>query len=79
MPYDLERIILRCLRKTREERYASTSDIVRELEECRSLASEPVSGINFKVLLRQSKRPRVAIPALLTSPVSGAFGLVDRS
>jgi tRNA A-37 threonylcarbamoyl transferase component Bud32/cephalosporin-C deacetylase-like acetyl esterase len=66
VPHDLERIILRCLRKPREERYASAADIVHDLEKCRSLASEPASGINFKVLLRQSRRPRVAIPILLT-------------
>jgi eukaryotic-like serine/threonine-protein kinase len=65
VPHDLERIILRCLRKPREERYASAADVVHDLEECRALASEPASGINFKVLLRQSKRPRVAIPVLL--------------
>jgi hypothetical protein len=71
--HDLERIILRCLRKSREERYSSASDALRELEECRSLASEPVSGINFKVLLRQSKRPRIAIPALVTILLLGIF------
>ena len=71
VPHDLERIIYRCLRKSREERYSSASEILRELKECRSLASEPVSGINFKVLLRQSKRPRVAIPGSVVDPVVG--------
>jgi serine/threonine protein kinase len=33
VPYDLQRIIFRCLRKSREERYASASDVLRELEE----------------------------------------------
>jgi cephalosporin-C deacetylase-like acetyl esterase/predicted Ser/Thr protein kinase len=65
VPDDLERIIRRCLRKHREERYASTSEIERELEDCRALISEPISGINLRVLFRQSKRPRVAIPVLL--------------
>ena len=73
VPHNLERIILRCLQKPREERYASAADIVHELEECRSLASEPASGINFKVLLRQSKRPRVAIPILLTIALLAAL------
>jgi eukaryotic-like serine/threonine-protein kinase len=65
VPDDLERIIRRCLRKHREERYASMPEIERELEDCRALASGPVSGINLRVLFRQSKRPRVAIPVLL--------------
>ena len=65
VPDDLERIIWRCLRKHPEERYASMLEIERELEDCRAHASEPVSGINLRVLFRQSKRPRVAIPVLL--------------
>jgi dienelactone hydrolase len=58
-------MIRRCLRKRAEERYGSVAEIERELEECRVLISEPTSGINLKVLLRQSKRPLVAIPAVL--------------
>src|SRR5258708_7665545 len=65
VPDDLERLIRSCLRKRSEERYASMSEIERELEDCRALASEPVSGINLRVLFRQSKRPSVAIPVLL--------------
>ena len=65
VPDDLERLVRRCLRKHAEERYASMSEIERELENCRSLASESVSGIDLKVLFRRSKRPSVAIPALL--------------
>ncbi len=65
VPNDLQAIILRCMRKAREERYASSSDVAHQLEKCRALASEPVSGINLRVLLQQSKRPRVAVPALL--------------
>ena len=40
-------------------------EIERDLEDCRALASEPISGINLRVLLRRSKRPSVAIPVLL--------------
>jgi eukaryotic-like serine/threonine-protein kinase len=73
VPEDLERIIRRCLRKHSEERYASVSEIERELEDCRALASGTVSGINLRVLLRQSKRPSVAIPALLILVTLGIF------
>ena len=47
VPDELERIIRRCLRKHPEERYTSMSEIERELEDCRALASEPVSGVNL--------------------------------
>ena len=65
VPDDLVRIIRCCLQKEPEERHASISEIQRELEECFALVSEPSSGINLKVLLRQSKRPKVAVPVLL--------------
>jgi serine/threonine protein kinase/cephalosporin-C deacetylase-like acetyl esterase len=65
LPGELDRMIRRCLRKRPEERYASMSEIERELQDCCALASEPATGINLRVLFRQSKRPRVAIPALL--------------
>ena len=65
VPDDLDSIVRRCLRKRREERYASISDVERELEYCRSLLSAPVSGINLRVLFRKGRRLRVAIPVLL--------------
>lgn len=66
VPEGLERIIRCCLQKNPQERYESMSEIERELDGCLRLASEPVSGINLKVLFRQSQRLRVAIPATLT-------------
>ena len=66
VPDDLERIIRRCLQKRPEDRYASMSEIERELEDCSALISEPASGINLKLLYRRSKRPSVAIPVLIT-------------
>ena len=72
VPDDLERIIRRCLRKNAGERYASVSEIERELEDCRALASGPASGIDLKILFRQSKKPSVAIPVLLALLVLGS-------
>ena len=63
VPEELKRIVKRCLRKQPEDRYASIAEVERELEECRALTSGPISGINLRVLLRQGKRPRVAIPS----------------
>ena len=66
VPDHLERIIRRCLQKCPGDRYASMSEVERELVDCRALTSEPASGINLKVLLQNTKRPSVAVPALLT-------------
>ena len=76
VPPDLERIILRCLRKHPEERYASASDVDRQLKDCSGLTSLS-SGISFKMLLRKS----VAIPGLLILLLLGSFlgSLLQRS
>ncbi len=64
VPEDLKRIVKRCLRKQPEDRYASVAEVERELEECRKLTAGPASGVNLRVLARQSKQPKVAIPLL---------------
>ena len=73
VPHDLQGIVLRCLRKDRDGRYASASEVALKLEECRALAAEPISGINFRVLLRHSRRPRVAVPALVVLLLLGSL------
>jgi serine/threonine protein kinase/formylglycine-generating enzyme required for sulfatase activity/pimeloyl-ACP methyl ester carboxylesterase len=73
VPGGLERMVIRCLRKGPEERYPSFDEIARELEDLRSLASVPVSGINLKVLVRQSRRPIVAVPLVLLLLAIGAL------
>jgi len=65
VPRELERIILRCLRKAPEERYGSAPEIEQQLEDCRALTATSASGINLGVVFRQTKRPSVAIPGLL--------------
>ena len=65
VPDELRHLIKRCLRKQPEDRYASIAVVERKLEEIRALTSGPISGVNLLILLRQSKRPRVAIPLLL--------------
>ncbi len=71
VPDDLECIIRRCLRKNAGERYASMSEVERELENCRALTLGPAGGINLRLLLRRARKPRVAIPAVF---VLLAFG-----
>lgn len=70
IPKELERITRRCLRKRPEDRYQSMLEIERELCDCQELTSELTSGVNFRVMLRQIKRPTVAIPLLLTLLIS---------
>ena len=65
VPREVEDIVLRCLRKAPEERFASAAEIEKQLDSFRTSASEPISGINLRVLVRQSQRLRIAIPALL--------------
>ncbi|HET6218280.1 MAG TPA: protein kinase, partial [Acidobacteriaceae bacterium] len=65
VPNALDRIIRCCLRKRPEERYASMIEVGQELKDCSELISEPASGVNPRVLFRQSRQPRVAVPALI--------------
>ncbi len=65
VPNALDRIIRCCLRKRPEERYASMIEVEQELKDCSELISEPASGVNPRVLFRQSRQPLVAIPALI--------------
>ena len=65
VPSALDRIIRCCLRKRPEERYASMIEVEQELKDYSELISEPASGVNPRVLFRQSRRPRVAVPALI--------------
>ena len=65
VPNALDRIIRCCLRKRPEERYASMIEVEQELKDCSELISEPASGVNPRVLFRQSRQPRVAVPALI--------------
>src|SRR5215469_4582449 len=74
VPSGLERVISRCLRKRPEERYSGMSEIEQELKDCYELASEPVTGVNLRVLFRQSRQPRVAIPALIVLLALISFG-----
>ena len=84
VPNALDRIIRCCLRKRPEERYASMMEVEQELKDCSELISEPASGVNPRVLFRQSRQPRVAIPALiillaLMSLLAGGFTTVPKS
>ncbi len=63
VPRDLEGIVRRCLRKQSSERYASMQDVEQDLKGC--LARTATSEVTLGLLLRQGKKPAVAIPLLL--------------
>jgi serine/threonine protein kinase/formylglycine-generating enzyme required for sulfatase activity/cephalosporin-C deacetylase-like acetyl esterase len=60
-----EAIILRCLERDPAKRFSSANEAVLMLSGPPA-AAESASGINLKVLLQQSKRPKVAVPVLLS-------------
>jgi serine/threonine protein kinase len=80
VPADLERIIRRCLRKQPEERFASMSDVERELQDCvasrgvskrwRTVLIASIVGVALLVgvrLLVPASRPRVLESTQLTN------------
>jgi len=73
LPSDLERIILRCLRKAPEERYGSAAEVERHLEDVRLVTSASLGGIGIKALLRKGRQARVAVPGLLLLLLLGSF------
>jgi eukaryotic-like serine/threonine-protein kinase len=73
VPTELEHIVLRCLRKAREERYASASEVERQLEDFHALTFASVGGMNLRTLLQKSRRPRVAIPVLILLLLFGSL------
>jgi serine/threonine protein kinase/formylglycine-generating enzyme required for sulfatase activity/dienelactone hydrolase len=64
-PNALDRIIRCCLRERPEDRYASMVEVEQELKACSELIAATARGVNPRALLRQSRQPRVAIPALI--------------
>jgi formylglycine-generating enzyme required for sulfatase activity/predicted esterase len=82
VPPEVRRIVARCLSKGREARYASGTELARELRSCRD-ALFPESGSMFTPgrILREARRPWVLIPLILVilALVSGIALLVKRS
>jgi hypothetical protein len=50
VPPELEHIVLRCLRKAREERYASASEVERQLEDFHALTFASAGGMNLRMI-----------------------------
>jgi formylglycine-generating enzyme required for sulfatase activity/tRNA A-37 threonylcarbamoyl transferase component Bud32/dienelactone hydrolase len=80
VPDEIELVIRRCLRKHPEERYASASEIEKELKDC-AFALGLSDGGNLRALLLRSRRPAIAIPLLiiLLTVASVSTWWMDRS
>ncbi|MBI3696421.1 MAG: protein kinase [Acidobacteria bacterium] len=66
LPTELERVVARALEKDRGARYPSAAELAKDLADYRSsLSASQTRPIDLRLLIEQSKRPRVAVPALL--------------
>jgi len=66
VPPDLERIVQRALEKKPESRYSSAEEMLKDLKGYQeSLRISEAGPLNLRWLLRQVRKPRVAIPALI--------------
>ncbi len=82
LPPEVRRIVARCLKKDREERYASGAELARELKSCRdTLFPESGSTLTLARVVREAKRPWVFVPLALVilALASGVALLVKRS
>ena len=66
VPPDLERMVQRALEKKPESRYSSAEEMLKDLKGYQeSLRISEAGPLNLRWLLREARRPRVAIPALI--------------
>jgi serine/threonine protein kinase/dienelactone hydrolase len=65
LPLELQQIIARALKKKPESRYASASEMLKDLRKYQDvLRAEELGAFNLRTLLRRIRKPRVAIPAV---------------
>lgn len=68
-PAELERVIRKCIRKQRGERYQSTRDLVVDLESLRRDQITPYRGTDFASEVEFALSPRIARTLFLTTQV----------
>jgi eukaryotic-like serine/threonine-protein kinase len=78
VPPELQTVVSRALRKKREARYASATEMLRDLtrfqEERRAQAA---GALTPRALVRRARRPAVAIPAVVALLALTSFGVWD--
>jgi len=65
IPEDLASLILRCLAKEQGERYQTATDLLAEIDCIRRPVAEAGISVYLRSLLRQLRRPVVAVPSVL--------------
>jgi len=82
IPVEIRRIVGHCLKKDREARYASGTELHRDLKACReALFPESGSALTPARIAREVRRPSIFIPILLVvaAVIAGAVFLVRQS
>ena len=65
IPVELQQIIYNALKKKRESRYSSTSEMLKDLKKYQDvLRAEELGAFNLRTILRRMRKPKVAIPAI---------------
>ncbi len=65
IPFELQQIINRALKKKPESRYSSTAEILKDLKKYQDiLRAEELEAFNLRKFLRRIRKPRIAIPAV---------------
>ena len=66
IPFELEKIINRSLKKKPESRYQSAGEVLTDLQEYQDFLKAPEVGItDLKSFVRHIRKPRVAVPVML--------------
>jgi formylglycine-generating enzyme required for sulfatase activity/dienelactone hydrolase len=82
IPPEIRRIVVRCLKKDRESRYASGAELLHDLKTCReTLFPESGAVLSPARIVREVKRPGVLVPFVLViaALAGGGMMLVKRS
>ncbi len=82
VPTEVRRAVVRCMKKDREERYATGAELCRELKSCRDiLFPESGSTLTLARAVREAKRPLVLVPLVLVivAMATGIALLVKRT
>jgi dienelactone hydrolase len=75
VPPEVDRIVGRALEKKPQARYSSAGEMLKDLEGYQeSLRIPQARPLNLRLLLRQARRPRVAIPVLIFLLALCVFG-----
>ena len=76
IPWEVEQIIGRALKKKPESRYSSAAEILKDLKAYLTTLRAPELGItDLKSFLRHMRKPRFAIPAILIVLLLGAIAV----